>query len=178
MFPAKPDFSPLVGTAAKQKAFGKFNYIAAPVRGNKENISIQGDWARKNICVIEIPQLIGIAGASSSGKVQCHVAVADSVRFLFADFEQHNLLDLIHTWDGSFCPRFQRGSTTALSNHSFGTAFDINAQWNGLGKAPAKEGQLGCIYELVPILNKHGWYWGGHFQRPDGMHCEYARALV
>lgn len=178
MFPSIPDFRPIVGTAARQAAFGKFNYIAAPVKGNKENISIQGDWARKNICVIELPQLIGIAGASASGKVQCHVAVADSIRFMFAEFEQEGLLDLIHTWDGSFCPRFQRGSATALSNHSFGTAFDINAQWNGLGKTPANEDQLGCVYQLAEIAKKHFWYWGGFFKRPDGMHFEYARQLV
>lgn len=175
MFPAIPDFRPIVGTAARQAAFGKFDFITAPVKGNKENISIQGDWARKNLCIIELPQLMGIAGAPQSGKIQCHVMVADSIRFLFQDLEQEGKLDLIHTWDGMFCPRFQRGSTTVLSNHSFGTAFDINAQWNRLGQEPAKEGELGCVYDLVEIANKHGWYWGGHFSRPDGMHFEYAR---
>jgi len=175
MYPPVPDFKPIVGTAARQAIFGKFNYISAPVSGNKENISIQGDWARKNLCIIELPQLMGIHGAPNSGKIQCHVMVADSIRFMFNDFEQEGLLDVIHTWDGMFCPRFQRGSKTALSNHAFGTAFDINAQWNPLGETPAEDGELGCVFPLVEIANKHGWYWGGHFSRPDGMHFEYAR---
>jgi hypothetical protein len=175
MFPAIPDFKPLVGTAAKQAAFGKFDFIAAPIPGNKENISIQGDWARKNLSIIELTQLMGISGAPNSGKVQCHNLVADSIRFMFQDFEQEGKLDLIHTWGGMFCPRFQRGSKTALSNHAFGTAFDLNVQWNMLGEEPANEDELGCVYGLVEIANKHGWYWGGHFSRPDGMHFEYAR---
>jgi hypothetical protein len=175
MFPAIPDFKPIVGTEARFAAFGKFNYLAAPIKGNPENISIQGDWARKNLTIIDLPELMGIAGAPQSGKIQCHMMVADSIRFLFENFEQAGLLDLIHTWDGMFCPRFQRGSKTSLSNHSFGTAFDLNAKWNPLGKAPANEDQLGCVYQLVEIANKHGWYWGGHFSRPDGMHFEYAR---
>ena len=176
MFPPKPDFEPLTSNEARMNVFGHIQYISAPVKGNPENISIQGAWARENLCVIEVPQLIGIAGASAAGKVQCHKLVADALRFLFVELEQLNLLDDIHHWDGMFCPRFIRGSKTVLSNHSFGTAFDINAQWNPIGKAPAVEGKLGCLYEIVPIANKHGFYWGGHYtSRPDGMHFEYSR---
>jgi hypothetical protein len=176
MFPIKPDFKPLIDNETRMKVFGELSYIAAPIKGNPENISIQGSWARDNLCITEIPQLIGIAGAPHDGKVQCHKSVADAIRFLFQDLEQRNLLDLIHTWDGMFCPRFVRGSKTTLSNHSFGTAFDINVQWNPINKPPAIEGKLGCLYEIVPVANTHGFYWGGHYaKRPDGMHFEYSR---
>jgi hypothetical protein len=173
MFPNKPEFKPLISNSERMQLFGELKYISAPVKGNPENISIQGSWARDNLCIIEIPQLIGIAGYA---KVQCHKLVADAMRFLFIDLEQQDLLDDIHTWDGMFCPRFIRGSKTTLSNHSFGTAFDINAQWNPIGKPPAAEGKLGCLYRIVPVVNKHGFYWGGHYSsRPDGMHFEYSR---
>ena len=33
----------------------------------------------------------------------------------------------------------------------------------------------GCVRELVPIAHDHGFYWGGHFTRQDGMHFELAR---
>lgn len=176
MMPAKPNFQPLTNNETRMSVFGNIQYMSAPVKGNPENISIQGSWARDNLCIIEIPQLIGIAGAPINGKVQCHKLVADPIRFMFCEFEQLGLLDLIHHWDGMFCPRFIRGSKTVLSNHTFGTAFDINAQWNALGKPPAVEDKLGCVYELVPIANKHGFYWGGHYEkRPDGMHFEFSR---
>lgn len=173
MFPPKPDFKPIVNLAERQKLFGAFKFVHAPTPDNKENISIQGDWARKNIIKVALPQLIGIAGAPSSGNIWCHQLVAKSLQGMFAAFEKEGLLDLIHTWGGMFAPRLIRGSATVLSNHAFGTAFDINAAWNMLGREPAKEGKLGCVYALVPIANRFGWYWGGHFSRPDGMHFEY-----
>jgi hypothetical protein len=72
-------------------------------------------------------------------------------------------------------PIFIRGNTTTLSNHAFGTAFDINADQNSLGARPALVGQRGSTRELVPLANKWGFYWGGHFgSRPDGMHFEIA----
>jgi len=62
-----------------------------------------------------------------------------------------------------------------LSNHAFGSAFDINASFNALGVEPARVGDRGCVRELVTIANDHGFYWGGHFaKRPDGMHFEVA----
>ena len=72
-------------------------------------------------------------------------------------------------------PRFVRGSRTILSNHSFGTAFDINVPWNLLGSVPALVGQKGSVRELVPIANQNGFYWGGHFPRKDGMHFSIAK---
>ena len=62
-----------------------------------------------------------------------------------------------------------------LSNHAFGTAFDINVPFNPLGARPALIGKQGSVRELVPIANEHGFFWGGHFgKRPDGMHFEVA----
>jgi len=70
-------------------------------------------------------------------------------------------------------PSFIRGWRTTLSNQSWGTAFDINAAWNGLGRRPPLVGEKGSVRELVQLANQHGFYWGGHFsKRPDGMHFE------
>ena len=85
------------------------------------------------------------------------------------------MLDRVLTWDGSFAPRFVRGSRTVLSNHAFGTAFDINAALNPRGTRPLLVGKKGSVRELVTIANDHGFYWGGHFvAKPDGMHFEIA----
>jgi len=51
----------------------------------------------------------------------------------------------------------------------------VNADWNALNRTPARPGQRGCLHELVPIANRFGFFWGGHFIRNrDGMHFEVA----
>jgi hypothetical protein len=177
-FPPKPSFPPLIGTAARQKVFGKFSFVAAPVPGNAENIRITDDWPSKNIVVVTIPQLAGIPGAGSSGKVQFHRAAADQLVSLWQAWADAGLIDRVLSWGGSFVPRFVRGSKTTLSNHAFGSAFDINVPFNPLGAIPALVGKKGAVRELVPLANEHGFYWGGHFpNRPDGMHFEIAKIL-
>ncbi len=109
-----------------------------------------------------------------SKSVSFHKKGADALVAMFAAWEKAGLIGLILTWEGSFVPRFVRGSTRTLSNHAFGTAFDINAKWNAMGSRPALVGEKGCTRELVPIAHDHGFYWGGHFGRPDGMHFEVA----
>ena len=90
------------------------------------------------------------------------------------EWEKAGLLDRIISFGGGFEPRFVRGSTTTLSNHSFGSAFDINVAWNERGHRPALVGEKGSVRELVPIAHKWGFWWGGHFSTPDGMHFEVA----
>lgn len=174
-FPPPPDFPPLVGTAARQAVFGKFAFEARPLPGNPENIRILGTWESDNIVSVPIPQLIGVKGAPRSGAVRFHKLAAAQLVAVWAAWEKAGLRDRMLTWDGSFVPRFIRGSRTTLSNHAFGTAFDINAAFNPLGAQPALVGEKGCVRELVELANQHGFFWGGHFKgRRDGMHFEVA----
>lgn len=175
-WPPRPSFSPLTGTAERQRLFGKYSYEACPVQGSPENICILGDWEDKNIVRVKIPQLIGVAGAPGEGLVRFHRLAADQLQSLWSAWEKAGLLHLVLTWDGSFVSRFVRGSRSVLSNHGFGTAFDINEPWNSLGTRPALAGTKGSVRELVPIANKNGFFWGGHYKgRPDGMHFEVAQ---
>ncbi len=171
-FPAKPDFKPLSSNDARAKVFGKFKFKSA---GNgTEDIIILDDWEKKNIVPVEIPQLAGVPGMLPSGKIRFHRLAVKQLQQLFTDWENEGLKDLVLTWAGSYVPRFVRGSRTSLSNHAFGSAFDINVVWNGLGQVPALVGERGSVRELVEIANKNGFYWGGHFSRLDGMHFEVA----
>jgi hypothetical protein len=157
----------------RQKLFGYFSYEPAPTPDNPEAIRIKDAWSVTNIKSVYVPQLAGVAGASKSGIVQVHTKIADQFVGLFQAWEDAGLKDRILTWGGSWVPRFIRGSRSSLSNHSWGTAFDINAQWNGLGVKPADVGKKGSVKELVSIAVDHGFYWGGWFpRRPDGMHFE------
>lgn len=171
-FPKPPSFKPLVSNEERAKVFGKFTFVSQPIPGNPENIKVTGNWVSKNIVTASIPQLINIKG---SDKVQFHKIAANQLVKLWKDWEKAGLLPLVLTWGGSYVPRFIRGSRTTLSNHSFGSAFDINVAWNQLGSVPALVGQKGSVRELVQIANQNGFYWGGHFSRKDGMHFEIAQ---
>ena len=174
-FPPRPNFNPLISTADRQKVFGKFDFVAAPVPSNPENIRILGTWEQDNIVRVQLPQLVGVQGAPHNGGARFHKKAADQLVALWKAWEDAGFLDRILTWDGSFVPRFIRGNRTVLSNHAFGTAFDINAALNPRGTRPLLVGKKGSVRELVTIANDQGFYWGGHFgAKPDGMHFEIA----
>lgn len=179
-FPPPPDFNPLPNNAARQAKFGPLEFVAAPVPGNPENIRITGTWEQDNLVMLTIPQLAGISipGAGvSSGRARFHRKAATQFVALWAAWETAGLKDRVLTWGGSFMPRFIRGlaGSESLSVHAFGCAFDINMAQNALGAEPARVGQPGSVRELVRIANDHGFYWGGHFSRRDGMHFEVAQ---
>lgn len=173
-WPPKPGFPPLVSNAAREALFGKFSYVADPQPGNPENIRVTDNWEKQNIIIVDIPQLKAIAGSS---KVQFHRLGANQLIKLWADWESAGLLHFVRTWEGTYVPRFVRGSTKTLSNHSFGSAFDINAAWNGYGVQTALVGYKGSVREMVQIANANGFYWGGHFSKLDGMHFEVAKLM-
>lgn len=169
-----PDFPALSSNAIRQKVFGTFAYESKPIPGNPENIVITGSWQRENIAAVVIPQLIGVTGAPKDGRIWFHKKAAAQLVALWSDWEKAGLLDRVESWGGAFVPRFVRGSRSVLSNHSFGSAFDINMAQNPLNGEPAALGQHGCVQELVPLAHRNGFYWGGHFSRRDGMHFEVA----
>jgi peptidoglycan hydrolase-like protein with peptidoglycan-binding domain len=173
-WPAPPDFAPLLTDADRSRRFGEFRY--EPIAG-VDDIRILGTWRRENIVMAGVPALAGVKGAPPSGKIAVHRLVADQIRNLFAAWRDAALIGCILTFDGSFAPRFIRGSRTTLSSHAWGTAFDINFPWNRLGTVPALRGEKGSTRELVRIANDHGFYWGGHFSRRDGMHFEVAKLV-
>ncbi len=72
--------------------------------------------------------------------------------------------------------RFVRGSKTAISNHSWGTAIDIGFD-GAIDPYGDKKVYFG-LAQIAPIFNRHGWYWGVSFGKEDGMHFEASQALV
>jgi hypothetical protein len=175
-WPPPPDFDPIIGTKGRQEAFGKFKFRHEPTPDNPERIVVTDDWADKNVSKVKIPQLLGVSGAPSSGEIWFYNKAHKQLKDLWQAWDDNDLIDHVTSWAGSYVPRFIRGSRTVLSNHAFGTAFDINARDNALGTIPALVGKQGCVRELVELANRHGFYWGGHFnRRPDGMHFEIAK---
>lgn len=178
-WPARPkNLQPLVSNDERMALFGRFQYESAPRADNPEAIKITDGWESTNIVRLQLPQLVGVENAPRDGSVRFHTKVADHVVALFKAWHEAGLMPRVLTWAGSYVPRYVRGSRTTLSNHAFGSAFDINVKWNRLGVQPALKGAEGCVRELVALANQHSFYWGGHYpHRVDGMHFEFAKKV-
>lgn len=181
-WPTPPSFNPLGSISAIQAALGRFDYELVRGRGSdRESIRILGNWEQENIARVSLPGIASVKDGPSSGSVRFHRLAAKPLRDLWRAWSEANLLDRIVSWGGSYNPRYKRGVDVSrkddknLSNHSFGTAFDINVSANAFHALPALLKQKGSVRELVEIANNHGFYWGGHFKtRLDGMHFEVA----
>jgi hypothetical protein len=78
---------------------------------------------------------------------------------------------------GMLCVRYVRGSTTNLSNHSWGTAIDINISGvlTPRGSTTVQQG----LVDLCPFMHAEQFYWGAGFSpTPDGMHFEVSAELL
>ena len=75
--------------------------------------------------------------------------------------------------DWGYAFRMTRGSDKVLSNHSSGTAIDLNAIKHPLGKSNTFTKDKRNIITL--LITKYGLAWGGNYKkRKDDMHCEIA----
>ncbi len=179
--PAPSNLQPLYGKA-REALFGHIEFKHTPTPSNPEAVTITNDWQKDNLVSAQVPQLARLyeerparSGFPKSGRIFCHRLAAQPIQSLWQAWEDDGLLDRVLTFQGAWVARFVRGSRTTLSNHCYGSAFDINYAWNMLGHRPALVGEKGSVRELVPTANKLGFYWGGHFTRNDGMHFELVR---
>jgi len=184
-WPPRPTSIRPLTTAERAAAFGTFTYEPDPSTFGGDGIRVTNNWAADNIVRVSIPQLNGKKIGNQviqNGIINFHKAGEERLKALWAAWEAAGLLDRILTFEGGYAARFIRGtqsrSPRPLSNHAWGTAFDINAGTNGFGQEPALMGQKGCVRELVAIANQQGFFWGGHFKgKKDGMHFELGKTL-
>lgn len=164
-----------ISDADRERLFGRLNY--RHLGGGQ--VRLLYGWEERNIVTVYIPALDGVHtdGGRFSGRVRWNRNCVEQLQFAWAEAKDTGLMAFVRTWDGSFNPRMMRGSATRLSNHAYGTAFDINAEWNPLGREPAQPGKVGDVHPLVKVFNKHGFHWGGDWARPDGMHFEVGEIL-
>jgi hypothetical protein len=143
-------------------------------------IRVLDNWAVRNVVSTFIPQLKGVPtyGGEMSGNIRFYAPAIPQLKAAFEEIEEKGLLEDIIFWGGSFVPRMVRGSTRTPSNHTFGTAFDINPDQNGLGATSPPVGKRGSVRRLVAIFKKYGFFWGGDYKRrSDPMHFEVLRIL-
>lgn len=69
--------------------------------------------------------------------------------------------------------------TNRLSNHSFGTAIDINTKYSDYWKWNKNVTYTNRIpIEIVEVFEKYGFIWGGKWYHYDTMHFEYRPELL
>ena len=148
--------------------------VVDPATGSVE---LDDAWVSENIISIEVPQLRGKRtpwGEPFSGGLRFHRRAAPALLAAFAEIEQRGLLGDVVSFDGAFVPRTARGRSAVLSPHALGIAIDINAANNPFRRPPLPAGEPGSVLRLVPIFERHGFYWGGRSQQPDAMQFEFA----
>ncbi|WP_300528297.1 M15 family metallopeptidase [uncultured Nocardioides sp.] len=147
----------VVGSLAD--AIGVFTY--RPIGGGR--IAPDPAWVRTHISTQSVPIL---------GDVTCNNAIFPQLRAALEEIVTAGLADEIKRdqYAGCYYPRFIAGSTS-LSNHSFGTALDLNVPGNLRGTV----GEMDRV--VVSIFKKWGFAWGGDWSYTDPMHFEMARIV-
>jgi hypothetical protein len=102
-------------------------------------------------------------------KLYCNKDLVNPLQSAICQLIDTGHIKELKTWDGCFNIRYQRGSRTAASLHSWGIAIDVNAAWNGLSKVPT------LTPGFVKCFTDNGFTWGGNWKRLDGMHFELSK---
>lgn len=129
-----------------------------------ECVSRYGD-ARKesNMVLWDVPTELEIGVIPK--RLYCNKDMLIPLTLAFKALISTGYVKELKTFDGCFNIRQKRGGVTQ-SLHSWGVAIDVNAAWNGLGKTPTlSQGFVKCFTD-------NGFDWGGHWNKPDGMHFQ------
>lgn len=136
--------------------------------------TVDSQWESANMTMIAHPLF-------PSGKLYVHRLVAapmlrvfDRWRMRIAAGDPYRVRML-----GCFAPRAQRGSFSLIpSTHSWGIAFDVNADANPLiapclPEDPRRKTAKDIPGEWINDAKLEGWFWGGEFRtRFDAMHFQ------
>lgn len=157
-----PDLDPTVAQIAiptggsVAQAIGAFRYTL-----NGRQVIPEAGWVNANIRTETLPVV---------GTVRCHKAMLAQLRMVMLEVQRLGLSSKIYDYGGCYVPRYIAGKST-LSNHSFGTAIDLNVQDNLRG-VPGKMDRT-----VVSIFKRFGFAWGGDWRWTDPMHFELARIV-
>lgn len=135
--------------------YGEFAMLDLPGRLVQQGAS----WYREHITYIDVPIL---------GTFECHRAVEAPLTAAFQELIERGLDDLVDPDDFGGCWVARTTSGQTLSSHAWGTSVDLNVSGNHLGATPTQP------QELIDVMARHGFVWGGEWLLPDGMHFELA----
>jgi len=154
-------------------SFGQFRY--RDLTGGR--IEVDPQWIANNIVTITLPglnQRVQVNKAAADNFIKAFTLIKNGTAIV--NGRQVTLLSLIKTMDGTFVTRHVNwgGPTTGLSNHSWGTAIDINASnhYVGLRIDPNSTTDPNAIL-WRKAFQPAGFSWGNRYNSgPDSMHYE------
>ncbi len=148
--------------------YGQFRY--RDTTGGR--IEVDPNWVAENIVTITLPGL--------NQRVRVHKHAADNFIQAFTyiksgtavvNGKRVSLLNLIRTMDGTYVPRHVNwDSSRGLSNHSWGTAIDINASDHFRYVNPSRERNDPNLILWEQAFKPAGFSWGNSYA--DSMHYE------
>lgn len=142
----------------------------APPASRDELYRIFGDPLVSNYQALS-ESILELPGALQSQlkikHISCHKFVAENLKGVLNEIVTRGLADSLVSFDGCWCLRYIRGSSSVLSIHSWGLAVDFNAKTNALGTVGDMDPKI------VQVFEQAGWYWGGNFTRKDPMHFQW-----
>jgi len=110
---------------------------------------------------------------SVNGASDSLTKVAQELMQLPAEFQKY-----LSNIGGTFVWRNIAG-TERLSNHSFGTAIDINTKYSDYWQWNKNLQYVNRIpFEIVEVFEKYGFIWGGKWYHYDTMHFEFRPELL
>jgi hypothetical protein len=116
----------------------------------------------------DVPDDINAIIRPLPNRIYCNKLIVEPLEKVFRELIRTGLYKEIKQWDGCYNPRFQRGSTTKISEHAWGTAVDLNAAQNPLG------GKVTWTPAFVKVWRDLGWNCGADWtSRKDGMHFSW-----
>lgn len=161
------------GYDAVRRTFGDpFTYVL-------DSGDVSHAWPSKILALARLPFPLYLSWLPDCAvtKISCHRLIVPVVEQAFADlaaagFGNDRPLSVggndVNEYGGCYAWRAVRGSLRAPSLHCWGIALDLDPVENPLGGEPKID------HQVVDILERRGFTWGGNFGRVDGMHFQYA----
>ena len=135
-------------------------------------------WEAAKIVRLELPKPLRYLSGVMVSRVAIHERILPATALALEGVLRAGLWEELEPYGGGFVPRLKRTVIgPELSTHAYGLALDFDPAGNPMGVAAhlTKFGGTARGREVVSIFHDHGFYWGGHFSRPDGMHFQFAR---
>lgn len=120
-------------------------------------------------------------GNPSTANLTCHKSLAGSIQSAYKEMKAKGF----RAYDNGCFNWRKMTNSTAMSNHSFGVAVDINPGYNPYvsGTSSSTWNNAPACYkiqgDIVAIWKKYGFYWGGDYKNiKDYMHFEYVSGSI